>query len=139
MSRIKEATFILCAVTSIAIGIIIGTEINNADTIIAEVSVHTRYTQYGRYFTDGTLITENGHEWGYDTNTVSNITVYDDMPVWVAFDDNGTPDDIADDTILGMVYDRTTAVIDTLESELSVINNAIVIRDGNNIRLEMIQ
>ena len=41
----------------------------------------------------------------------------------------GTPDDIYDDEILGLVLDRETAIYDNLEEELS--ENFTVERDGN--------
>lgn len=93
-----------------------------------------RYTAYGRYYTDGTVITNDGNEWGYSTDIISDQTPTDAMPVWVGFDDNGTPDNITDDIILGLVYDRNTAIYDSLESELS--NEFQLERDGNNIYIK---
>lgn len=130
----KNILLILCMMGALIIGIFLG---NRLDTLmnkpVHKESIHTRYTQYGRYYTDGTLITDDGNEWGYNTDEVSNISVYDNMPVWVAFDDNGTPDDVTDDTILGMVYDRTTACMDTLERELSDLYT--LSRKGNIITI----
>ena len=91
------------------------------------------YTAYGRYYTDGTIITNDGHEWGYTTDTISDRTPTDNMPVWVAFEDNGTPDDITDDVVLGCVYDRNTAIYDDLETALS--DSFELTRDGNNIHI----
>lgn len=130
----KTILFTLSIIGALALGIALG---NKLDTLINkpvyEATIHTRYTQYGRYYTDGTLITNDGNEWGYNTDEVSNISVYDNMPVWVAFDDNGTPDDVTDDIILGMVYDRTTACMDTLERELS--DSYTLCRKGNTITI----
>jgi hypothetical protein len=56
------------------------------------------------------------------------------MPVWVALDDNGTPNSIEDDVILGLVYDRNTAIYDELETALS--DKFELERDGNNIKVE---
>ena len=56
------------------------------------------------------------------------------MPIWVGFDDNGTPDNIYDDIILGLVYDRNTAIYDDLETALS--DSFELERDGNNIHIE---
>jgi hypothetical protein len=98
----------------------------------AKPIVHTQYTTYGRYYTDGTVITNDGNEWGYTTDTVSDKTPYDAMPVWVAFDDNGTAD-ITDDIILGLVYDRETAIYDALETALG--DTFQLERDGNNIHI----
>lgn len=93
----------------------------------------TRYTTYGRYYTDGTVITNDGNEWAYTTDTISDKTPTDAMPVLVGLDDNGTPDNITDDIILGLVYDRNTAIYDTLEKELSV--DFEIERNGNNIKI----
>jgi hypothetical protein len=94
----------------------------------------TRYTAYGRYYTDGTVITNDGNEWGYSTDTISDKTPTDGMPVWVGFDDNGTPNEITDDIILGLVYDRNTAIYDALETTLS--DEFVLEREGNNIKIK---
>lgn len=91
------------------------------------------YTAYGRYYTDGTVITDDGNEWGYSTDTISNQTPKDGMPIWIGFSDNGTPNDIYDDIILGVVYDRYTSVYDDLESALS--DKFELQRDGNYIQI----
>ena len=92
-----------------------------------------RYTAYGRYYTDGTVITNDGNEWTYHTDTISDKTPTDAMPVWIGFDDNGT-DDITDDIILGLVYDRNTAIYDELETALS--DSFELEREGNNIKIK---
>ena len=74
-----------------------------------------RYAAYGRYYTDGTVITDDGNEWSYTTDTISDKTPTDHMPVWIGFDDNGTAD-ITDDIILGLVYDPN----DELETILNI-------------------
>ena len=94
---------------------------------------HTRYTANGRYYTDGTVITNDGNIWGYSTDIISDQTPTDDMPVWVGFDDNGTPDIIEDDIILGLVYDRETAIYDELEKALG--EKFTITREGNNIKI----
>lgn len=97
-----------------------------------EEQSHTRYTAYGRYYTNGTVVTDDGNEWSYTTDTISDKTPTDAMPVWIAFDDNGTVD-ITDDIILGLVYDRETAIYDDLEAALG---DAFELeRDGNNIKI----
>ena len=93
----------------------------------------TQYTAYGRYYTDGTVITNDGNKWSYTTDTISDQTPTDGMPVWIAFNDNATPDDITDDIILGLVYDRETAVYDDLEAALG--DTFELERDGNNIKI----
>ena len=94
------------------------------------------YTAYCRYYTDGTVITNDGNDllwWEFSTDTISEQTPYDTMPVWVAFDDNATPDDITDDIILGLVYDRETAIYDQLEAALA--DTFELTREGNNIHI----
>lgn len=89
------------------------------------------YTTTGRYYTNGTVITSDGNEWSYDTDTISNKPSYNNEPVHIAFSDNGTPDNVYDDIILGLVLDRYTAIYDELEAALSEhfeverINNTI--------------
>ena len=98
------------------------------------------YTAYGRYYTDGTVITDDGYDalgWEYSTDTISGMTPYDAMPVWIGFSDNGTPDYIKDDIILGLVYDRETAVYDELETALG--DSFELERDGNNIRIQTLK
>lgn len=60
---------------------------------------HTRYTTNGTYYLDGTVITEDGNEWGYD-GTING----DGIAVIVRFDNNGTIIDITDDIILSVSY-----------------------------------
>ena len=94
---------------------------------------HTHYTAYGRYYTDGTVITNDGNIWSYSTDTISDQAPTDAMPIWIAFDDNGTSNDITDDIILGVVYNRETAIYDALETALS--DNFELEREGNNIHI----
>ena len=100
----------------------------------AETVESKRYTAYGRYYTDGTVITNDGNEWAHNTDTISDKIPADNMPVWVGFDDNGTPNNIYDDIILGLVYDRNTAIYDELEVVLS--DSFVIERDGNHIHIE---
>lgn len=95
--------------------------------------VHTRYTADGRYYTNGTIVTADGNEWSYSTDTISKRTPYDAMPVCVGFDDNGTPDDITDDIVLGLVWDMNTSIYDDLETALG--DEFELERDGNNIHI----
>lgn len=100
------------------------------------------YTAYGRYYTHIKLegmdefegvITNDGNAWKYCPDTISDRTPVDGMPVWVGFSDNGTPNDIYDDVILGLVYDRNTAIYDDLVTALG--DSFQLERDGNNIRI----
>lgn len=94
---------------------------------------HTRYVAQGRYYADDICEDSSGNLWEYSATTVSNIEVYDGMPVYICFDDAGTPSNIYDDEVLGLVYDRETAVYDELESALS--ESFELRRDGNNIHI----
>lgn len=140
-NNLITAGFILLAVATFVCGCILGIELNksiNAEPQVnVEQQVHTRYTAYGRYYTDGTVITDDGNEWLYSTDAISDKTPYDAMPVWIGFDDNGTADDITDDIILGLVYDRNTAIYDALEVELS--QSFELEREGNNIRIQTLE
>ena len=95
---------------------------------------HTCYALQGRYYVEGICEDTNGNIWGYTTDVVSKRQPYDGMPVYICFDDAGTPDNIYDDEVLGLVYDRETAIYDELEASLS---DAFAIeRTGNNIRIK---
>ena len=103
---------------------------NNATTVEPE---HTQYYQGGRYYTSGEVITNDGNIWDYQTDIISEEPSYDAEPVYAVFDDNGTPDNIYDDAVLGLVLDRETAIYDALEVALSEEFN--LERNGNNIRI----
>ena len=155
----KSAILILLAVAILVGGMIFGIEYRKHNAVVKveetdsgilytyedgtgyyQEIANTTYTAYGRYYTDGTVTTNDGNDsmwWEYSTDSISNQTPYDGMPVWVAFDDNGTPDDITDDIILGLVYDRETAIYDDLETALS--DKFELERDGNNIRIKEAQ
>ena len=69
---------ILLSVTALVVGCIIGVETHKKVDIKPQVEVesktHTRYTAYGRYYTDGTVITNDGNEWSYTTDIISDKT-----------------------------------------------------------------
>ena len=96
--------------------------------------VHTRYTAHGRYYVDGTVITSDGNAWAYAATVISDKTPFDGMPIYVAFDDNATPNDIYDDVVLGVVFDVNTHIYDRLETALS--DKFVIERDGNNITIQ---
>ena len=61
------------------------------------------YTLDGIYCVDE-VFTSDGNHWGYDVvDTIDGIPAYDGMPVTVWLSDNGTPDNMTDDIILGLV------------------------------------
>lgn len=57
------------------------------------------YTTAGWYYTCGEVITEDGNIWGY----TADEECHDEEPVLVVFDDAGTPDNIYDDEIIGLI------------------------------------
>lgn len=61
------------------------------------------YTLDGIYCVDE-VYTSDGNRWDYDMlDYVGDIPAYDGMPVTVWLSDNGTPDDVTDDVVLGLV------------------------------------
>ena len=132
----KTDITIILAVVALVVGFIVTAEMPQKRVAESNPTekVHTRYTAYGRYYTDGTVITDDGNEWSYATDTISDKTPTDNMPVWIGFDDNGTPTDITDDIILGLVYNVYTAIYDALETELS--KEFELERDDNNIYIK---
>lgn len=117
----------------------------NEDTIDTTVSVpeveSSVYAQYGRYYFDadgaGQVVTDDGNVWSYTQDTISDEPSYHNEPVLACFDDNGTPDTIEDDKVIGLVLDRETAIYDALEQSLS--EEFELEREGNNIRIGMLK
>ena len=95
---------------------------------------HTTYITKGRYYVCGEVVTEDGNVWSYSQDIISERESYDYEPVFALFDDNGTPSEITDDEIYGVVLDRETAVYDELEIELS--KSFVVERTGNIISVK---
>ena len=61
------------------------------------------YTVDGVYCVDE-VYTSDGNHWSYDVvDTIDGIPAYDGMPVTVWLSDNGTPDNVTDDVVLGLV------------------------------------
>ena len=61
------------------------------------------YTLDGIYCVDE-VYTSDGNHWEYDmVDYVGDVPAYDGMPVTVWLSDNGTPDDVTDDVVLGLV------------------------------------
>ena len=98
-----------------------------------EEPTHTSYIVSGRYYTSGQVITQDGNIWDYSQDTISEKESYDNEPVFAIFDDNGTPDDIYDDELYGLVLDLETEIYDKLEVELS--KSFTVEREGNNLHI----
>lgn len=96
-------------------------------------AIHTRYVAQGHYYAEGIVITTDGNIWDYHTDTISDKPSYDHQAVNVGFDDNGTPNDITDDIILGLTWDVATSIYDRLETALS--DKFEIEREGNNIQI----
>ena len=60
---------------------------------------HTRYVMSGHYY-NGYVIRDDGHVWDYAT-----IEVEPNSPVYIFFDDNGTPNKVTDDFIFNIITD----------------------------------
>lgn len=98
-----------------------------------EPAIHTRYVAQGHYYANGAVITTDGNIWDYHTEIISDKPSYDNQAVNVGFDDNGTPNDITDDIILGLTWDVATSIYDELETTLS--DKFEISREGNNIHI----
>lgn len=57
------------------------------------------YVVSGHYCACGEVITDDGNIWGYS----QDMPIGDNKPVYVVFSDAGTPDNIYDDKIVGLV------------------------------------
>ena len=95
---------------------------------------HNRYVMQGRCYERNVWEDTTGNLWKYTTEVVSKQQVYIGMPIYICFDDAGTPDNIYDDIALGVVYDRETAIHDSLEVSLS--QSFELERDGNIIHIK---
>ncbi len=99
------------------------------------------YFQYGRYYfnanLNGQVVTKDGNIWNYTQEIISEKPSYHNEPVLAALDDNGTPNIIEDDSIIGLILDRETAIYDELESALS--DDFTIEREGNNIRIGILK
>ena len=61
------------------------------------------YLVPGHYYTIGEVITEDGNVWGYTQDIISDVPSYDNESVYVLMYDAGTPDNIYDDEIIGLI------------------------------------
>lgn len=103
---------------------------------IAEPVVVTeaeRYITSGRYYEEGYVVDSNGERWDYECD---KSDFYDGIPVKVVMSDNGTQN-LYDDVVLGLVYDRETAIYDELEESFSEVEDWEVSRDGNDIHISV--
>lgn len=115
--------------------------INKENLVAIEEVKHepTNYITAGRYYFNadlqGQVVTSDGNVWEYTQDIISEEPSYHNEPVFVVFNDNGTPSNIYDDSILGLVLDRETAIYDALEAEFSNDDNFTIKREGNVITI----
>ena len=83
--------------------LMLAAQLSGACATTAPSSTTNVYTLDGIYCVDE-VYTSDGNHWGYDmVDTIDGIPSYDGMPVTVWLSDNGTPDDVTDDVVLGLV------------------------------------
>ena len=118
-----------CKTAEAELDIIAPAEVSATETTI----VYTRYVAAGRYYTSGQLITNDGNVWSYTQDIISEMKSYDHQPVYAVIEDNGTPNNICDDEVCGLVRDIETEIYDELEAALS--ESFEVERNGNILSL----
>lgn len=96
----------------------------------------SHYVLNGRY-TDGTLTTYDGNVWEYTASEIvdkskNSVEIYDNIPVFALMSDNGTSEQ-TDDIVVGLVFDRETAIYDDLDEEFSDYD---IERNGNEIHIK---
>ena len=89
--------------TKILAALMLAAQLSGACATTAPSASANVYTLDGIYCVDE-VYTSDGNHWSYDMlDYVGGIPAYDGMPVTVWLSDNGTPDDVTDDVILGLV------------------------------------
>lgn len=97
----------------------------------------TKYITRARY-TAPQLTTADGNLWSYDGAVQGeNIPEHHqtNTPVYAVFHDNGTPDELTDDVVCGLVFDRETAIYDDLYQTFSNDPYFTVDREGNTLHI----
>lgn len=89
--------------TKILVALMLAAQLTGACATTAPSASANAYTLDGIYCVDE-VYTSDGNRWGYDmVDYVGDTPTYDGMPVTVWLSDNGTPDDVTDDVVLGLV------------------------------------
>ena len=89
--------------TKILAALMLAAQLSGACATTAPSASANVYTLDGIYCVDE-VFTSDGNHWSYDIlDYVGDIPAYDGMPVTVWMSDNGTPDDVTDDVVLGLV------------------------------------
>ena len=92
-----------CISMKVIAALMLAAQLSGACTTTAPSASANVYTLDGIYCVDE-VYTSDGNHWSYDMlDYVGDVPAYDGMPVTVWLSDNGTPDDVTDDFILGLV------------------------------------
>ena len=92
-----------CISAKILAALMLAAQLTGACATTAPSASANVYALDGIYCVDE-VFTSDGNRWGYDmVDYVGDTPAYDGMPVTVWLSDNGTPDDVTDDVILGLV------------------------------------
>ena len=89
--------------TKILVALMLAAQLSGVCATTAPSASTNVYTLDGIYCVDE-VFTSDGNRWSYDMlDYVGDTPTYDGMPVTVWLSDNGTPDDMTDDIVLGLV------------------------------------
>ena len=89
--------------TKILAALMLAAQLSGACATTAPSASANVYTLDGIYCVD-TVYTSDGNRWEYDmVDAIDGVPAYDGMPVTVWLSDNGTPDNMTDDIVLGLV------------------------------------
>ena len=92
-----------CLSAKIIAALMLAAQLSGACATTAPSASANVYTVDGIYCVDE-VVTGDGNHWSYDMlDYVGDTPAYDGMPVTVWLSDNGTPDDVTDDVVLGLV------------------------------------
>ena len=92
-----------CLSAKIIAALMLAAQLSGACATTAPSASANVYTLDGIYCVDE-VVTSAGNHWSYDMlDYVGDVPSYDGMPVTVWLSNNGTPDDVTDDFILGLV------------------------------------
>lgn len=92
-----------CISAKILAALMLAAQLTSACATTAPSASANVYTLDGIYCVDE-VYTSDGNHWSYGmVDYVGDTPAYDGMPVTVWLSDNGTPDDMTDDIVLGLV------------------------------------
>lgn len=92
-----------CISAKILAALMLAAQLTSACATTAPSASANVYTLDGIYCVDE-VYTSDGNHWSYGMlDYVGDTPTYDGMPVTVWLSDNGTPDDMTDDIVLGLV------------------------------------